>query len=128
MKAADLDNSTPGNTDLRLDFDLARSIVPAGDEYVLRPQLRLFNLQTSGAVSGNIFPTEVGARVLIADGLGFETGAIPGPQEGMFLVRGLRPGVVYSVRVTAPGYHDTEIRDVLVEQGGELQLGEIILQ
>jgi hypothetical protein len=123
-----MDNSLPGTTELRLDVDLARSIVAAGDEYVLTPQMRLFNLQTTGAVSGNISPTDAGARVMITDGLGFETGAIPAPQEGMFLVRGLRPGVVYTVMVTAPGYNDYEIRDVMVERGGELQLGEITLR
>jgi hypothetical protein len=128
VKAADMDNSLPGTTELRLDVDLARSIVAAGDEYVLTPQMRLFNLQTTGAVSGNISPTDAGARVMITDGLGFETGAIPAPQEGMFLVRGLRPGVVYTVMVTAPGYNDYEIRDVMVERGGELQLGEITLR
>ena len=128
VKAADMDNSLPGTTELRLDVDLARSIVAAGDEYVLTPQMRLFNLQTTGAVSGNISPTDAGARVMITDGLGFETGAIPAPQEGMFLVRGLRPGVVYTVLVTAPGYNDYEIRDVMVERGGELQLGEITLR
>lgn len=128
VKTADMDNSLPGTTELRLDVDLARSIVAAGDEYVLTPQMRLFNLQTTGAVSGNISPTDAGARVMITDGLGFETGAIPAPQEGMFLVRGLRPGVVYTVMVTAPGYNDYEIRDVMVERGGELQLGEITLR
>ena len=128
VKAADMDNSMPGNIDLRVDFDLARSIIPAGDEYILRPALRLFNLRTTGSVTGFIAPMEVGARVLITDGMGFETGAIPAPEEGFFRVRGLKPGFVYSVLITAPGYSDYEIRDVMVNPRGELQLGEINLR
>jgi hypothetical protein len=126
VKSADMDLSTPGTVDLRVDFDLASSIIPVGEEYELHPKLRLFNLQTTGAVVGVITPFQVGARVIIEDGLGFVTGAIP-DENGLFRVRGLQPGSIYRVTVTAPGYHDYEIRDVTVDGGGETQLSEINL-
>lgn len=127
VKSDDMDNSVRGTTDLRVDFDLARSIVPDGDEYLLTPQIRLFNLRTSGSVSGMIIPGEVGARVRITDGRGFETGAIPAFDQGIFRVRGLRPGVAYTLTVQAPNYHDYEIRDVVVNAGEEIELPEINL-
>lgn len=127
VKNEDMDNSLRGNIDLRVDFDLARSIVPDGDEYILSPKIRLFNLSTTGSVVGTIAPFEVGARVMITDGRGFETGAIPTVGEGLFRVRGLRPGVAYTITITAPGYHDQEIRDVVVNPNEEYQLPEINL-
>lgn len=128
VKSADIDNSLPGNVDLRADFDLARSVEKVGDEYIIRPRMRLFNLQTTGNVIGNIAPTPVGARVLITDGNGFETGAIPAVEEGFFRVRGLKPGTVYTVTVTAPDLTPYEIRDVMVNAGEDTQLGEINLR
>jgi len=128
VKSADIDNSLPGNVDLRVDFDLARSVEKVGDEYIIRPRMRLFNLQTTGNVIGNIAPTPVGARVLIVDGNGFETGAIPAENEGFFRVRGLKPGTVYTVTVIAPDFTPYEIRDVMVDAGEDTQLGEINLR
>lgn len=128
VKAADIDNTLPGNVDLRVDFDLARSVEKVGDEYIIRPAMRLFNAQTTGNVIGNIAPTPVGARVLITDGHGFETGAIPAVEEGFFRVRGLKPGTVYTVTVTAPDFRPFEIRDVMVNAGEDTQLGEINLR
>jgi hypothetical protein len=128
VKSADIDNSLPGNVDLRADFDLARSVEKVGDEYIIRPRMRLFNLQTTGNVIGNIAPTPVGARVLITDGNGFETGAIPAVEEGFFRVRGLKPGTVYTVTVIAPDFTPFEIRDVMVNAGEDTQLGEINLR
>ena len=128
VKSADIDNTLPGNVDLRVDFDLARSVEKVGDEYIIRPNMRLFNLQTTGNVIGNIAPTPIGARVLITDGNGFETGAIPAVEEGFFRVRGLKPGVVYTVTVIAPDYTPYEIRDVMVNPGEDTPLGEINLR
>jgi len=128
VKSSDIDNSLPGNVDLRADFDLARSVEKVGDEYIIRPRMRLFNLQTTGNVIGNIAPTPVGARVLITDGNGFETGAIPAVEEGFFRVRGLKPGTVYMVTVTAPDFTPYEIRDVMVNVGEDMSLGEINLR
>lgn len=127
VKADDMDNSTPGSIDLRVDMDLARSVQAAGDEYVLRPQFRLFNLQTTGSIIGNINPFGLGARVTITDGRGFEAGAIPTTGEGFFRVRGLRPGLTYTVTIEAPGFHPFEIRDVVVERQLETELPEINL-
>ncbi len=127
VKEADMDRSVRGSIDLRVDFDLARSVEAVGDEFVLRPKMRLFNLQTSGSVAGNIFPLAVGARVLVVDGLGFETGAIPSTEDGLFRIRGLRPGVVYTMVIDAPGYRPYEIRDVEVRAQTETSLGEINL-
>jgi hypothetical protein len=123
----DMDNTQPGSTDLRIDMDLARSVQPAGDEYVLRPQFRLFNLQNTGSVSGTVTPVAAGARVTITDGVGFESGAIPSDADGFFLIRGLRPGITYTISIDAPGYHTYEIRDVQIDRQVETQLGEINL-
>ncbi len=127
VKEADMDRLVRGSIDLRIDFDLARSVEAVGDEFVLRPKVRLFNLQTSGSIAGNIFPLAVGARVSVVDGLGFETGAIPSSEDGLFRIRGLRPGIVYTVVIDAPGFRPYEIRDVEVRAQAETQLDEINL-
>ena len=128
VKAADMDNTLAGNVDLRADFDLASSVEKVGDDYVIRPRMRLFNVQTDGNVTGSISPTPVGARVVITDGNGFTTGAIPMVEEGFFRVRGLKPGTVYTVTVIAPDYTPYEIRDVMVNPGEDTPLGEINLR
>ena len=128
VKAADIDNAIPDNVDLRVDFDLARSLVRVNDDYELRPALRLFNAQTTGSITGNIYPVTVGARVEVSDGFGVVTGAIPTANEGLFRIRGLKQGVPYDVVVTAPGYQPYEIRNVMVNPGEDNQLGDIFLR
>ena len=117
--------SLPGNVDLRVDMDLAKSIEMIGDTYFLHPQFRLFNIQRTGSVTGYISPIQMGARVTIFDHYGFEAGAIPSSEDGFFRIRGLVPGVLYTIQVDAPGFHPYEIRDVLVERQSETELGEI---
>jgi len=128
VKSADIDNSIPDNVDLRVDFDLSRSLVHVNDDYELRPTLRLFNAQTAGNITGNIYPITVGARVEVSDRFGVISGAIPTPNEGFFRVSGLKQGVAYTVTVTAPGYQPYEIRDVMVNPGEDNQLGDIFLR
>jgi hypothetical protein len=128
VKSADMDNSIIGNVDLRADFDLASSLEQENDDYILHPRLRLFNAQTTGGVTGNVYPVEVGARVMILDDLGFTTGAIPTIEEGYFRVVGLKPGTPFRMVISAPGYAPAEFRNVMVNAGEDYQLGDINLR
>lgn len=128
VKSADIDNSIPGNVDLRVDFDLASSLEQVNDDYILHPRLRLFNAQTTGGLTGNVSPIAVGARVVITDDFGFTTGAIPTSDEGYFRVIGLKPATPYRIIVSAPGFTSAEFRDVMINAGDDYQLGDINLR
>lgn len=110
--------SASGGADILIDFDVARSIVKQGEEYVLKPLItEIKNEKTGlkGEVSG-----AAGAALILTNGSD-STSAYTNVQ-GEFLFRGIQPGT-YSLTAYPeqkdgePRMAEKRIEGVLVKEG-----------
>ena len=115
------------STAVRIDFDLASSVVVNNGTYFLRPVVRPFCNENFGEVEGKVLPLDAKAVVRITDGAGFDAVALPF-KDGEFKLRGIKPGT-YTVTIEplAPYLKET-ITNVVVVKGKDTELGTITLK
>jgi len=122
-----LDSIAPGNFNLLLDFDLAKSIRFDDGVYWLRPVLRAFCKKNTGTIEGEIRPDDSFGMIKAFNTTDTAYALPDRDEEGEFKIRGLKEGI-YSVWVQGEnGYLDSTITDVQVTKGKETDLGKIIL-
>ncbi len=125
----DIDQITPGDLQLWLDFDAGRSIVRvSNNRFVLKPLLRIWLPAQTAAIEGKVLPGRAGAIVSgIADNDTLI--AIPDDDDGRFKIRGLR-GTTADVFINATrnGYRDTAINGVQLQRGRTTNIGTIQLR
>jgi hypothetical protein len=110
---------------LWLDFDVAKSVVVIGNEFYLRPFIRMFIKSTTGAIGGYVTPMTAFPVITVYNSTDTSY-ALPN-RDGRFLVRGLAAGT-YSLNVNASnGYHDTTITNIMVK-AGDLVTEKIVLK
>lgn len=112
---------------VRIDFDLASSVVLANGTYFLKPVVRPFCNENFGEVEGKVLPLDAKSVVRITDGAGFNAVALPF-KDGEFKIRGLKEGT-YTVTIEplAPYLKET-ITNVVVTKGKDTDLGTITLK
>lgn len=112
---------------LWIDFDVTRSIVVNGTGgHILKPVLRTFTEETSGAIKGIVSPIAANATVSATNGTDILS-AIPDPVTGEFLIRGVAAGT-WTVTIDANnGYIDQTVNNVAVSIGQVTDVGSIIL-
>ncbi len=127
VRKGEWDETTPGNLQLWLDFDISRSIIQVRDGmFVLKPFIQVWTLAKTGSVSGRILPKDAMSVVTVHNATD-SMYAIPG-REGEFKVRGLKPGT-YSIFVNAGnGYKDTTITGVQVMRNQDTKVPTITLK
>jgi hypothetical protein len=115
------------STAVRIDFDLANSVVLENGKYYLKPVVRPFCNENFGEVEGKVLPLDAKAVVRISDGAGFNAVALPF-KDGEFKLRGLKEGT-YTVTIEplAPYLKET-ISNVVVTKGKDTELGTITLK
>lgn len=115
------------STAVRIDFDLASSVVLINGKYYLKPVVRPFCNENFGEVEGKVLPLDAKAVVRITDGAGFNAVALPF-KDGEFKIRGLKEGT-YTVTIEplAPYLKET-ISNVVVTKGKDTELGTITLK
>jgi len=112
----------PGiTTVIAADFDVARSLhesPPGSGEYVLRPTIRLVQMDLTGTISGTVTPTGIGAVLFaLAPATGDTVTTTPAdPVTGAYLLPGLPTGV-YNVRAEAAGDADSTRTGIAVTAG-----------
>jgi hypothetical protein len=125
VRRDDVDSVDNSEFKLWLDFNLHRSIFFWNGEFLLKPQITVFNDQMMGRVEGFINPPGAAALVELYN----QTDtiyAVPG-WEGNYLVRGVNAGV-YSLAVTGHhGYNDTTINNITVNEGETTRVPNINL-
>jgi hypothetical protein len=113
---------------LWIDFDAGRSIVTAGDKYILKPVIRAFTKASSGAITGFVLPAAANATVYaIAPGNDTVSSTFADHVTGMFQLNGIAAGT-YSVAIDGSGsYSDTTVTNVSVSTGASADVGTINL-
>lgn len=112
-----------------LDFDVDKSVVHTGsDEYLLKPVIRLFLEEETGAISGEISPADVPTLVVASNAT--TTVSAYTNAEGEFMLKGL-PAGTYTVVVTPDATLNFPIltyTDITVESGVITEMDPINLE
>lgn len=127
VRGEDVDQITPADLQLWLDFDAGRSIVKIrNNRFVLKPFLRIWLPPQTASIKGKIMPDDADA-VVSAVSDGDTLIAIPN-HNGWFKIRGLKGATAdVFINATANGYKDTTITAVPLEKGKEADIGTIEL-
>lgn len=114
--------------DIILDFDVARSIVRAGNSgnYNLKPVIRAIAQAQDGAICGKVLPLESSPVVYAITGTD-SLSAFPN-EQGKFLFKGLEPGTYTLVLVPEDGYQTKTLNGVAVSLGQVNDLGTIQIE
>lgn len=120
----DKDDST-NSEEIRVDFDLSKSIQFLNGKYYLKPKLHSFSNSGYGEIEGKVLPEGIKAKVTISNGQGEPSIGYP-DKKGRFRVRGLRAGT-YSVVFEAAGRTSKTVSGVEVRKGKDVELNTVSL-
>ncbi len=125
IHSEDEDDDIVGQSAIWLDFDVCGSIRFSGNQYYLKPFIKVFSMKKFGKIEGKVFPRIALPFVKIFNNTdsGF---AIP-ENNGEYKIRGLREGT-YSIKFKGSnGYLDTTIANIQVRKGKETHITDITL-
>ena len=120
----DKDDSN-SSQELRIDFDLSKSITYTNGKYYLNPKLQPFSNSGYGEIEGKVLPEGIKAKVTISNGQGDPKIGNP-DKKGRFRVRGLKEGT-YTVLFEAPGKTSKTVNNVVVKKGKDVELSTVSL-
>jgi hypothetical protein len=120
----DKDDST-NSEEIRVDFDLSKSIQFLNGKYYLKPKLHSFSNSGYGEIEGKVLPEGIKAKVTISNGQGEPSIGYP-DKKGRFKVRGLKAGT-YSVLFEAAGRTSKTVNGVEVRKGKDVELNTVTL-
>jgi len=118
-------NDTTKSDELRIDFDLSKSIKYVAGKYYVSPKLQPFSNVGYGEIEGKVLPEGIKARVTISNGQGEPKIGNP-DKKGRFRVRGLKEGT-YSVLFEAPGKTSKTLNNIIIRKGKEVELSTVSL-
>jgi len=121
----DEDQST-GKREARIDFDLFKSISDNNGVLSLLPVLHPFSISGYGEITGNVSPVDANATITVEDqeGIVVKTTA---EANGDYRIRGLKPGVAYTVIFEAETYITQTVQNVITEKGKFTAIDPIVL-
>ncbi len=118
-------NDTTKSDELRIDFDLSKSIKYVAGKYYISPKLQPFSNVGYGEIEGKVLPEGIKAKVTISNGQGEPKIGNP-DKKGRFRVRGLKEGT-YSVLFEAPGKTSKTVNNIVVKKGKDVELSTVSL-
>jgi hypothetical protein len=118
-------NDTLKSDELRIDFDLSKSIKYVAGKYYVSPRLQPFSNVGYGEIEGKVLPEGIRAKVTISNGQGEPKIGNP-DKKGRFRVRGLKEGT-YSVLFEAPGKTSKTLNNIVVRKGKDVELRTVSL-
>lgn len=114
---------------LVLDFDVAKSIVEAGNsgKYILKPVIRTFLDAQGGNIKGLVLPDSVRTAILAISGS--DTISTFTADNGAFLFKALEPGSYQLMFIpdTLSGYLPYDTAGIAVEDAGVTDIGVVTL-
>jgi hypothetical protein len=118
-------NDDTKTEEIRVDFDLSKSIQFLNGKYYLKPKLHSFSNSGYGEIEGKVLPEGIKAKVTISNGQGEPKIGNP-DKKGRFRVRGLKEGT-YSVLFEAPGKTSKTLNNIIIRKGKEVELSAVSL-
>ena len=118
-------NDTTKTDELRIDFDLSKSIVFRSGKYYLNPKLQPFSKVGYGEIEGRVLPEGIRAKVTVSNAQ-TETKIGNPDKKGRFRIRGLKEGT-YSVLFEAPGKTSKTLNNIVVRKGKDVELRTVSL-
>ena len=118
-------NDSTKSEEIRVDFDLSKSIQFLNGKYYLKPKLHSFSNSGYGEIEGKVLPEGIKAKVTISNGQGEPSIGYP-DKKGRFKVRGLKAGT-YSVLFEAAGRTSKTVNGVEVRKGKDVELNTVTL-
>ena len=121
-----IDTLPGGQSIIRIDFNVEKSIKRRNGHYCLQPELRSYCSSRSGEIEGKIIPHNVATLIKVYNATDTAY-AIPFPWSGEFKIRGLNAGVYSVLFDPINPYQDTLITGVQVNRAQETRLPDITL-
>lgn len=115
-----------GKREARIDFDLFKSISDNNGVLSLLPVLRPFSIGGYGEITGAVSPVDANATITVEDQEGIVARTIAGP-NGEYRIRGMKPGVAYTVTFEAETYITHSIQNVITEKGKFTTIDPVVL-
>lgn len=115
-----------GPSSIWIDVDAGRSIRKNGNQFELKPSVKLFSKETTGSVEGRVLPAAAAAVVMAINGT--DTATAKPSTEGEFKFTGLKAGTYsFLYHATANNYLDTTLRTILVKTKEDSKLPTVTL-
>lgn len=116
-----------GLTNFWIDVDAGQSIKKHGNEFELKPSVKMFSREKSASLEGRVFPADAKAIVMAINGA--DTSSAKPEDEGEFKFVGLKPGT-YSLlyHATAGGYKDTTINNIRISGTEDSKVNNVTLR
>jgi hypothetical protein len=126
IEKAHIDSINGGQVQIKLDFDIAKSLKLKNGTFCLKAQIKSYSERSSGKIEGEVLPRDAKAMPMAYNSN--DTSYAKPDSDGEFKICGLKPGI-YSLRFNpSNGYKDTILTGILVKAGEEVELRKIILK
>jgi hypothetical protein len=115
-----------GLSSIWIDIDAGRSIRKNGNQFELKPSVKLFSKESTGELEGRVLPKDAAAVVMAVNGT--DTASAKPESEGEFRFTGLKSGT-YSIlyHATAGNYKDTSISNITIKTKEDRKLPTVTL-
>lgn len=111
----------------RIDFNLFKSISDNNGVLSLLPVLHPYSFSGYGEITGNVSPADANATIIVQDQEGVVAKTVA-DANGEYKIRGLKPGVSYSVAFEAETYITQTVQNVITEKGKFTEIVPIVLE
>lgn len=127
LSSDDVDEDLSTNKqEARIDFDLFKSISDNNGVLSLLPTIRPFSISGYGEINGTVSPMDASATITVSDQEGIVAKTIAGP-NGEYKIRGIKPGIAYTVTFEAETYITQTVQNVVTEKGKFTAIEPIVL-
>jgi hypothetical protein len=115
-----------GLTNFWVDIDAGRSIRQHGNEFELKPSVKVFSREKSGGIEGRVLPDNAAVVVMAINGT--DTATAKPEREGEFKFIGLKSGTYSLVyHATANNYIDVTVNNVVVSGTEDVHVPDVTL-
>jgi hypothetical protein len=127
MEASAVNINAGGLSSIWIDIDAGRSIKKNGNQFELKPSVKLFSKELTGGAEGRVLPKDAAAVVMAINGT--DTASAKPELEGEFKFKGLKAGSYrFLYHATAGNYRDTTISNIIIQTKEDTKLPVITLR